>query len=209
MLVALKIPFGTSLIEMMITMTLGLVSLSTVASLVGYGIGVNAKLLENSRLSQEVMAIGSLLSRDLRRAGYSASTDAMVSDPANFPSVFSNSIAVSTYPNEAINSCIIFAYDRNGNGILDTIDGNENFGFRLKDGAVEIRVDGASCIDNGWENLSDDQVLEITQLTFELNQTIDNGVVSNWLSITLQAELTKNTHLSRQFTSSFMVRNYD
>jgi prepilin peptidase dependent protein B len=209
MLVALKIPFGASLIEMMITMTLGLVSLSTVASLVGYGIGVNAKLLESSRLSQEIMAIGSLLSRDLRRAGYSANTVVMVSDPASFPSLFSNSIAVSAYPGEAINSCIIFAYDRNGSGILDTTDGNENFGFRLKDGAVEIRVDGASCVDNGWENLSDDQILEITQLTFELNQTIDNGVHSNWLSITLQAELTKNTHLSKQFTSSFMVRNYD
>ncbi|MFT4937093.1 MAG: prepilin peptidase dependent protein B [Paraglaciecola sp.] len=209
MLVALKVPLGASLIEMMITMTLGLVSLSTVASLVGYGVGVNAKLLENSRLSQEVMAIGSLLSRDLRRAGYSASTAAMVSDPTNFPSVFSNSIAVSAYPDEASNSCIVFAYDRNGNGILDTIDGNENFGFRLKDGAVEIRIDGASCVDNGWENLSDDQVLEITQLTFVLNQTIDNAVVSTWLSISLQGELSKNNQLSRQFTSSFMVRNYD
>jgi prepilin peptidase dependent protein B len=209
MLVVQKIPFGASLIEMMITMTLGLVSLSTVASLVGYGVGVNAKLLESSRLSQEVLAIGSLLSRDLKRAGYSASTAVRAGDPENIPAPFSNSIVVSAYPGEAINSCIVFAYDRNENGILDIIDGNENFGFRLKDGAVEIRIDGASCGDNGWENLSDDQVVEVTQLTFELRQTSDNGVISNWLNITLQAELSKNSHFSRQFTSSFMVRNYD
>ena len=209
MLVELKIPRGASLIEMMITMTLGLVSLSTVASFVGYGVGVNAKLLESSRLSQEIMAVGALLKRELRRAGYSANTEEMVSDPANLLSQFSSSISVSAYPGEASNSCIVFSYDRNGNGMLDTVDGNENFGFRLKDGAVEIRIDGASCIDNGWENLSDDQVLEITQLSFELSQTIDNNVVSNWVSISLQAKLVKNTQLSKQFNASFMVRNYD
>jgi prepilin peptidase dependent protein B len=209
MLVIVKIPRGASLIEMMLAMTLGLVSLSTVASLVGYGVGVNAKLLESSRLSQEIIAVGSLLTRELKRAGYSANTVAMVGDPANLPSQFSSTMSVSAHPGEASNSCITFSYDRNANGILDTINGNENFGFRLKDGAVEIRIDGASCIDNGWENLSDDQVLDITQLSFALSQTIENNVVSYWLKISLQAVLAKNSKLSKQFVSSFMVRNYD
>ena len=149
MLVALNKQRGASLVELMIAMTLGLTSLAAVTSLVGYGIGMNAKLLANSRLNEEVNTIGQLLLRDIKRAGYTADTVALVSDPVASPSLFANSIAVSEFPGEVANSCLIFSYDRNSNGVIDTVGSNENFGYRLNNGAVEIRIGGAACTAGG------------------------------------------------------------
>jgi prepilin peptidase dependent protein B len=200
---------GTSLVELMNAMTLGLGSLSVVASVVGYGIGTNAKLLANSRLSEEVNAVGSLISRELKRAGYSAATTSLITDPAAFPSTFANSVVVSQHPNESENSCIVFAYDRNRNGLLDILGGNENYGFRLRDGAVEIRIAGASCVDRGWQNLTDTDMVTITGLSFNLTKTSINGVVSTQVELFLVGELAAHNNLSRQYTTRFMVRNYD
>ena len=209
MLVAFHQQRGASLVELMIAMALGLAALAAMTSLVGYGIGMNARLLANSRLNEEVNAIGQLLTRDIKRAGYNADTIAMVTDPAASPSLFANSLVVSELPGEAANSCLIFAYDRNSNGLVDTVGTNENFGFRLNDGAVEIRIGGAACADLGWQSLSDTSVVNITDLTFTLNQTTSNSVISTQVDIFLQGELTRNDNFSRQFSANFLVRNYD
>ena len=200
---------GASLVELMVAMALGITSLAAVTSLVGYGIGMNAKLLANSRLNEEVNAIGQLLIRDIKRAGYTADTIAMVSDPVASPSLFANSIAVSEYPGEDANSCLIFSYDRNSNGVIDTVGTNENFGYRLNNGAIEIRIGGAACTATGWQNLSDTSVVNITDLTFTVNQTTLNNVISTQVDIFLQGELTNNNGFSRQYSSSLLVRNYD
>ena len=209
MLISRQNQKGATLIEMMIAMTLGLASLATVASIVGYGIGVNGKLLASSRLNEEINDIGSLLTRDIKRAGYSADTTAMVTDPVASPSPFANSVVVSAHPDEDANSCIIYAYDRNENGVLDTVGTNENFGFRLRDNAVEIRIGGAACVDGGWQNLTDTDMVSITALNFNLNQTTFNGVVSTQVNIFIQGELASDSDFTRQFNTSFMVRNYD
>lgn len=209
MLISREKQHGASLIELMIAMTLGLGSLSVIASVIGYGIGANGKLLANSRLSEEVNAIGSLISRDLKRAGYSADTTALVTDPTASPSAFANSVVVSQHPDESADSCIVFAYDRNTNGVLDTVGTNENYGFRLRSGAVEIRKAGAACADGGWENLTDTDMVSITGLSFSLTQTTFNTVVSTQVNVFLQGELAADSNFSRQYTTSFLVRNYD
>ena len=209
MLVAIHRQRGASLVELMIAMALGLTALAAMTSLVGSGIGMNARLLASSRLNEEVNAIGQLLTRDIKRAGYNADTIAMVTDPTASPSLFANSLVVSEFPGEAANSCLIFAYDRNSNGVIDTVGTNENFGFRLNDGAVEIRIGGATCEVGGWQNLSDTSVVNITDLTFTLNQTTANSVISTQVDIFLQGELTRNDNFSRQFSTNFLVRNYD
>jgi prepilin peptidase dependent protein B len=200
---------GASLVELMIAMGLGLGSLSVVASVIGFGIGTNGKLLANSRLSEEVNAIGSLISRDIKRAGYNGITSALVGDPRVFPSGFANSVVVSQHPDESANSCIVFAYDRNRNGVLDTVGTNENYGFRLRSGAVEIRMAGAGCVDGRWQNLTDTDMVAITGLSFSLTQTTFNAVVSTQVELFLEGELATDNKFSRQYTTSFLVRNYD
>ena len=61
---------GNSLVELMISMTLGLASITAMASLVGHGIALNTSLLAKSRLDEEMNAVVAVVSHDLKRAGY-------------------------------------------------------------------------------------------------------------------------------------------
>lgn len=200
---------GFTLVEMMIAITIGLVSILSLAALVGYGIGVNAKLLSSNRLAEELGSIGSLLYRDIMRSGYNGNTVAMVTDPAANPSVFDSSITVSAFPGEAANSCIMYTYDGNDNGQLDIVGSNENYGFRLRSNKVEMRVNGADCTALGWQELSDLSVVRITGLVFTINQSTVNNVTSTRVEINLEGELTDNADFSRQYDYNLMVRNYD
>lgn len=200
---------GSSLIEMMIAMAIGLGSLLSLASLVGFGIGVNGKLLASSRLAEELNAVGSLMQRELMRTGFNGNTMAMVADPATSPSPFANSITVSEFPGEAANSCILYAYDGNNNGALDVVGTNENYGFRLRDNTLEMRVGGAACDAVGWQDISDLDVVRVTTLVFTLNQTTVNNVTSTMIDINLTGELSDNAAFSRQYNYNLMVRNYD
>ncbi len=73
-------------------------------------------------------------------------------------------------------SCILFTYDKQNNGIIDTAeDNNDRFGYRLIDesgvGVIQKRIGGAtfnctSTTDNEWRNITDPNEINITQLAF-------------------------------------------
>ncbi|WP_026376980.1 hypothetical protein [Aestuariibacter salexigens] len=201
---------GATLVELMIAMALGISALAALASLVGYGMGINAKLLANSRLNEELGNVMSLMTRDIRRAGFNGNTLAMVSDPVANPSAFTGSMALGEFLGETANSCITYAYDNNSDGVLNAVAGNnENYGFRLRNQMVEMRVNGLACGDDGWEPLTDPNAVSVTGLTFALNQVVENGVTSTEVTVSLLGELTSDSDLTRRFDSSFVVRNYD
>lgn len=205
----LKRQAGYTLIEILIAMVLGVGSLTAVSSLVGYGIGVNANLINSARLNEELGNVYSLIVSDVRRAGYTGSTVAMVTDPEANPSPFNNSIAVSEYAGETANSCITFAYDSNENGALDNAAPDENYGYRLRDGAIEIRRNGALCTAIGWEDLTDSDLITVTDLTFTLNQITQNGIISTAITIVVTGELVSNSNFTREYSTTLVVRNYD
>jgi prepilin peptidase dependent protein B len=233
MLILLKNQHGTSLVELMISMTLGLASITAMASLVGHGIGLNARLLATSRLEEEINAVVAVISHDLKRAGYYALTIDMLKNPSTFSnsssstpsstssstssgtssSVSSNpfdgSLIVGTYSSESANSCINFAYDRNKNGVLDTSSSNEKFGFRLRNRAVEIRLKGATCEQSGWHDLTDPAVVEITALEFIVTQNTVQQVVQTQVHIMLQARLKKRPNISRSINTDVLIENYE
>ncbi len=200
---------GISLVEILIGMAIGIAALTAVASVLGYGIGVNANLLSSSRVNEESSNILSLIQRDIRRAGYSGDTLAMLEDPEANPSPFADTIVLSAYPDETANSCILFSYDANNNGTIETGINGESFGYRLKDNVAEIRQGDLTCIDEGWLALSDEDVVLINGLTFTLSQTFEGGVPTTAITINLLAELASDSDVSRQFTTEVLVRNYD
>ncbi|WP_414828005.1 prepilin-type N-terminal cleavage/methylation domain-containing protein [Alteromonas sp. H39] len=200
---------GLTLIEVLLGMALGVAALTAVTSLVGYGIGVNANLIASSRVNEETSNVLSLMVRDIRRAGYSGDTLDMLSDPAANPSPFADSITISALAGEAANSCILFSYDANNNGVLDGGANGENFGYRLRENTVEIRQGVATCEENGWLTLTDPDVVSIDALTFVMGQTIENGIPTTTITLNMQAELVTNDDVSRQFTTEILVRNYD
>jgi prepilin peptidase dependent protein B len=200
---------GASLVELMIAMLLGLASLSMLASVTGYGIGTNANLLSQSRLTEEMRAALFLIKRDIRRAGINGNALARVQDPVANPSNFANSIILGAYPGEVADSCILFSYDSDLDGQLDVVGTNENYGFRLKDGAIEVRQGGATCEEDGWQDLTDSQVVEITGLTFSLEQTVNNQVTSYQVGIDLVGQLDGRPQFNRRYQENILVRAYD
>ena len=201
--------YGNSLVELMISMTLGLASITAMASLVGHGIALNTSLLAKSRLDEEINAVVAVVSHDLKRAGYYAHTLELVKNPTVFSNPFDDSLIIAAYADEPANSCIVFAYDRNKNGLLDTDPSNENYGFRLKDGAVEIRLDGADCDKSGWHDLTDPKVVQVTALKFTVEQVTVQQVTQTRVNIDLQARLKKHTDISRRVSTSVLIENYD
>lgn len=201
--------YGNSLVELMISMALGLASITAMASLVGHGIALNSSLLAKSRLDEEINAVIAIVSHDLKRAGYYALTNEMVKTPVTSLNPFDHSLNVAAYTDEPANSCINFAYDRNKNGLLDTSPNDEMYGFRLRDRAVEIRLDGAACDASGWHDLTDPKVVQVTALMFTLEQTTVQKVVQTRVNIELQARLKKYPDISRSLSTSVLIENYE
>ena len=210
MLNTLNRQVGASLVELMISMTLGLASMTAMASLVGHGIALNNQLLEKSRLDEEINAVLAVLSQDPQRAGYHASTANMVGTPLTFNSAFhAQTIRLSEYPSETTDSCITFAYDRNQNGLLDTVNTNENYGYRLKNKAIEMRQSGLSCLANKWQDLSDPKVVHITDLSFSKQVLNSQQLKHVRIHVSLTANLVRNPDLSRSVRTSFSIKNYE
>ena len=209
MLVSPLKQYGNSLVELMISMTLGLASITAMASLVGHGIALNASLLAKSRLDEEINAVVAVVSHDLKRAGYYALTKDIVKNPKNFSNPFDGNLSIASYTAEPANSCINFAYDRNKNGLLDTSPNNEKYGFRLRDKAVEIRLDGAACEESGWHDLTDPKVVQVTALRFTAHQTAVQQVTQTRVTIELHARLKKHPDISRSINTSVLIENYE
>ncbi len=201
--------YGNSLIELMISMTLGLASITAMASLVGHGIALNSILLAKSRLEEEMNAVMAVVSHDLKRAGFYALTNEMVKNPIMSINPFDDNLSVGAYANETANSCINFAYDRNKNGVLDVSPSNEKYGFRLRDRAVETRLNGAACDKSGWHDLTDPKVVHVTVFKFTIEQTIVLQVTQTLVNIELQARLKKHPDILRSISTSVLIENYE
>jgi prepilin peptidase dependent protein B len=209
MLVLFTKQYGNSLVELMISMTLGLASITAMASLVGHGIALNSLLLAKSRLTEEINAVVAVVSHDLKRAGYYAHTNEMVKSPITTTNPFDQTLIIGAYANEAANSCINYAYDRNKNGVLDSSPSNEHYGFRLKDRAVEIRLNGAECDQSGWHDLTDPKVIQVIVFNFTIEQTTVQLITQSRINIELQARLKKHPDISRSISTSILIENYE
>ncbi len=178
---------GFSLVELMISITIGLVVLGGVVSIFVSSVKSNADALKMTRLNQELQAVMSMMTRDIRRAGYwGTATNAIGSllvsgvetrpntNPFDNPATFTR-VATGKYGSEAANSCITFSYDTDADGNIDVGSGaaptngtDERFGFRLNSRALETRESGALCTDDGWQNITDERSTRITTLQFTL-----------------------------------------
>ena len=200
---------GSSLVELMISITLGFASMTAMSSLVAHGIALNSQLITKSRLNAEVNAVLAVISQDLKRAGYQASTKQLLDDPQHFVNPFEATLDLAEFSKEPNDSCILFAYDRNQNGALDTLKTNENYGYRLRGKAIEMRVDGLGCDKGGWQDLTDPSVIKVNSLLFIQEKVETQKVGQHRISIQLQAELTNNPDISRYTSIDVIIKNYE
>lgn len=145
---------GLSLVELMIGLAIGLFITAVAGSLLASHVRENRSLLLEARLMQDLRTAADMVSRDLRRAGYWAGATSGVWS-AGATGIVPNPYA-AVAPSSAASDAVNFRYSRDSaeNNMLDT---NEEFGFRLRNGAIEMLL-GAG----GWQALTDAGTLVVT-----------------------------------------------
>ena len=158
---------GFTLIELMVALVLGLVVVGGVMGVFMSTYQANAQNIKAVRLNEEMRAIMSLMSRDIRRAG---TRDLAWRLTLGTDNPFSTATAwkVSNMSGAAANSCVRLAYSiSNDNGA----DNANQFGYRLNatTGSIEAYNHNASqwkCDGTNWQPVTDAKIAWIRSLVF-------------------------------------------
>jgi len=167
---------GLSLIELMISIVIGLIILA--ASLAVYVLIFKGTViaLRSSQLNYDLDNLMLVMTHDIRRAGYwgGAVSGWDIDDQINPFMAAGVDLTINNDWDGLGNDCIVYSYDFNNNGIVDN---SELVGFRRNsDASVSMRVQGTdpdSCDDAGgtWEQLTiteDSEQVSITDFNLSL-----------------------------------------
>ena len=210
--------FGFSLIELLIGIGLGLVVLIGMVTFLFNIASSSTKTLKAVRLNYEVETALSLMSNDVRRAGYWANSASMVSTGVNSNPFMVVGTSDITLPSS---SCILFTYDHDRDRllpILGTASSDERFGYRLSNGAIQARPStdtSFSCTSGNWENLTDPSIITITELTFTMTSTLvpltipatTQSINLRYVTIAIKGVLNSDTSVSTSLSTNVRVRN--
>ncbi len=180
---------GVTLLELLIGMFVGVIVVDGAIAMYASSVRSSGDTLKASKLNQEISTLLHVIGNDIRRAGFWGSILTNATDQNPFNQSGATTLVVRddmvndvVQPATGQGSCIVYAYDATflpGN-IAGTIETTDLFGFRLNGSVVQMRqtgvVDGISCIggtcdscNNGiWQDVTDPDLIEITQLTFDL-----------------------------------------
>lgn len=140
-------------------------------------------------------------------------------NPFNYADDGTNKLQI--LDDQATRSCILFTYDKYGDGIMHTSVGtNDRFGYRLQDnngvGVVQQRTGGTTftCtpgVNNTWIDITDVNEMNVTALQFTDTQTnfTANGktVVQHDINISISANLIDDANAAYTTEASVLVRN--
>ena len=218
---------GFSLVEMMIASVIGLIMLAGITYIFTYTVKADTDALKSVHLHQELRAVMDIMIQDIRRSGYWSRAVCSIRPDILWPDTsdsLCDGITGQSNPFDVItinpeHTCILYSYDATPNGIQDITPNKQNipderFGFRLNDGAVEMRQGGADCETGGWQNISDSRSILITQLQFASNNTKFTEIKTNLgrivtreIDIHLQGQLKTDPGVERSVISGVHVRN--
>jgi type IV pilus assembly protein PilW len=145
---------GLTLIELMVGIALALLIAAAATLLLSSNIGENRRLLLEARLTQDLRSAADLITRQMRRAGHwgAASTLGLWSAGAN---ALPNPYAAFT-PDAGTADTIALRYSQDGSE-NNTVDDNEQVGFRLRSGVLEAQLGNRN-----WQALTDASTLVVT-----------------------------------------------
>lgn len=173
--------------------------------------------INTNRLNQQMQTAMLVMSNEIRRAGYWSNAQNDIGTGVNNNPFVASGTDISI---NVSNDCILFAYDSNDDGSLPAISSSiddERYGFRLNGQTLQARPYGApfSCTaaTNTWENVTDSNIIQITALTFTLNQsTIATGPGSKSLiirsvDISMTGRLTSDNSITKTITQHVRLMN--
>jgi len=147
---------GLSLVELLAGAAVGLIVVAAAGSVVAAHHGAARRVQLEARLMQDLRSAAELVSRDLRRAGHwsAAASGVRRGDEAITGNPHAE-ITVTGGPAAVV--ALSFSTDA-GDGVA--VDDNERFGFRLRNGAIEVQL-GA----RNWQALSDPGTIVVTSFS--------------------------------------------
>ncbi len=145
---------GFSLVELLIGLALGLFVISNGLLLLASHLAENRNLVLEARLMQDLRAAATAIARDLRRAGHWGDAGA---------ALWHEGMALRSNPYQEISLVaetpptlrLRYSRDTSENNL---VDGNEEFGFRLRNQAIDTMLGGS------WQTLTDPATVRVTAL---------------------------------------------
>jgi prepilin-type N-terminal cleavage/methylation domain-containing protein len=211
---------GVTLIEILIGLALSLIVTSSMVALMGNSMGTSTRIIQMTQLSDELRNAMSMVSRDVRRANYSAHA---IYCYANSDCGVDGTTTVSDL--NIVGNCLTFNIDRDQDNYASAAPG----GFRLADdgngnGYLEMWV-GDGSVDctstfgvnnDDWFQLTDPDFVDITTFNIvplQIDDSIieEGGGTLNQRSNTVQLEiigvLRLDNTISRRIVDRIRVRN--
>lgn len=149
-----------------------------------------------------------VLETQLRRTGYCHGDCVYVSQSKE---LHTSPLKIGQYSYQEKNSCIIFAYDVNGNGRWDAPSSKESdyFGYRLKNGQLEQRRGVKDCASSGWQRFFESNEIEVTEFTLRSYSKphLMKGMSLFYLSISLKFHLKQNHKVKSHYQNIIRLRN--
>jgi len=166
---------GVSLVELMVGLTVGLIIVAAAASVYVTAVRSGADTLHSAKLNMELRRAMDLMVYEIRRAGYTAGTTNLASNPFMLSGA-----------NLTLNGtdCLLFSYDANASGAVNSAD---FFGFRKNGSAVSMRYGGtapstsAGCSvgSDSWEDITDSTGVVVDTLNFSIAYQCWNAETSS------------------------------
>ena len=212
---------GVTLVEAMIALALSMIVVASMVAVMSNSMGTATRIIEMSQLTDELRNSMSMMTRDVRRANYSANAAYCY---ANSDCGISGGIAEQTGDITIVNnSCMTFNLDRDQDG-----DASENGagGFRRVAtggvGRIEMWVGGnapncAATNDGNWMAVTDDEFVDVTvfaiddsasfagTLTGEGGSTITQR--TREINIQIEGQLLLDNTITRRIEDTIKVRN--
>lgn len=201
----------------MIAMAIGLLLVAAVITLYVSMAGSNIDHLKSIRLNHELRSTLALMARDIRRAGHNqdAATESTGATSTNpFSTSASTALATSvsnSCSGSAMDSQILFSYDADDDANVDT------FGYRIDastatiDACRDMTASSATCSTSTgtWESLTDENLIEITCLSFDLDTvSVASGAISGrQVTISLTGQLESDTDFTKTIGEVVKIRN--
>lgn len=225
---------GLTLVEMMVAVAMSMVVVAAMGMLMANTLNSATRGIQMSRLTQEMRVAMQMMSRDVRRAGYNAHAIKCFGNPdcGTTGAPLDGMIAADIAINDA-NDCFYYQLDRDADG--DSRD-NAFGGFRRVtiggSGVIEFWMDNdeftdaPACTDavnddcgvGEWCQITDPDYIDVTNfivtrdLSFE-DVLVDDGAGTQTkagvrkLSLHMEAELVRDSNISRELEDIIRVRN--
>jgi prepilin peptidase dependent protein B len=148
---------GVSIVELLVGLAIGLFIVAAALTLLTGNLRENRSLLLEARLMQDLRSAADLVARDVRRAGYWDDAEAGVWQRGASGALANPYTAVS--PSSAASDVVTFRFSRDATE-NNTVDGNEQFGFRLRAGVLEMLLGSGN-----WQAMTDSNTLLVTRFS--------------------------------------------